>query len=143
MSERPYLERPYQMRSGQEVLEALDKASKGIQAASTELSQLSQQLHEAHRDEQGEIVMGLALRYKAALDEEKVAVYELAIDNEQRPPAADIREAKASRAVRTKFPELWTEYHASIARLNALKDWVINQKAVISANQSLSKAEAP
>ncbi len=134
-------ERPYQMRSGLEVLEALDKASRGVQAACTELSELSQRFHEAYIGENGEIIMGVGLRFKAALDDEKVSVYENAIDNGLKVPAADIREAKAERAVRIKKPELWTEYHTGKARIDALKDWVVNLKAAISANQSLARGE--
>lgn len=136
------------MRSGQEILEALDQASKGIQAASTELSKLSQQFHEAHIAEgTGEIVSGLALQYKIAVDEEVIAIYELAVNpppdvEPKKPPATDVRAAMAERAVRQKFPALWAEYNAMDARINALKVWIVNMKATVSANQSIRRAEA-
>lgn len=132
----------YVMRSGQDILEALDQASRGVQAASTELSKLSQEFHEAHIEVTGEIVNGLALQFKIAVDEEVIAIYEMALASDMKPPATDVRAAMAERAVRVKHPELWAKYNAMDARINALKTWVVNQKAVISANQSIRRAEA-
>lgn len=129
------------MRSGQEILEALDQASKGVQAASTELSKLSQEFHEAHIEETGEIVNGLALQFKIAVDEEVIAIYEMALGSDRKPPATDVRAAMAERAVRVKHPELWAKYNAMDARINALKVWIVNMKATVSANQSVMRAE--
>jgi hypothetical protein len=130
------------MRSGQEVLEALDQASRGLQSASTELSEQSQRFHEAHIDENGEIVMGIGLQFDTSLRDEIAFLYTNAMQNGQRPPPADVREALSLQAVQIKKPELWVEYHATKARIDALQSWVVNQKAAISANQSLRKAEA-
>jgi len=136
-------DRPYEMRSGQEVLEALDRASKGVQAASTELSELSQKFHEAHLVEStGEIEMGIGLRFDVAIKEEIATIYELAVEQGKRQPPADVRAAQAERAVRVKKPELWAEFHATKARIDALKSWIVNQKSTISANQSIRKGEA-
>lgn len=136
-------ERPYQMRSGQEVLEALDKASRGVQSASTELSTLSQKFHEAHlAEETGEIVMGIGLQFDVAVKEEIATIYELAIEEGRRQPPADVRVAQAERAIRVKKPDLWAEFHATKARIDALKTWISNMKATISANQSVRKGEA-
>jgi hypothetical protein len=117
------------MRAGLEILDALDKASKGVQAAATELSDLSQKFHEARIDDNGEIVNGIGLEYKVAVDEEVVAIFELALAEDRKPPAQDVRAAMAERAVRVKRPDLWAEYHATSARIEALKSWIINQKA--------------
>lgn len=130
------------MRAGAEILQALDKASMGLQAASTELSELSQHFHEARIDDNGEIVNGVGLEYDVAIKEEIAALYEAALEADKRPPPADVRAAKAERAVRVKRPDLWAEYHATNARIEALKSWTINQKQVISANQSIRRAEA-
>jgi hypothetical protein len=135
-------ERAYQMRSGPEILEALDKASKGLQAASTELSELSQGFHEAHIDENGEIVMGVGLQFDTSVRDEVAFLYTNAMDNGVKPPPADVREALALKAVQIKKPQLWVEYHRDKARIDALQSWVRNQRDVISANQSLRRAEA-
>lgn len=135
-------ELPYRMRAGMEVLEALDKASRGVQAASTELSDLIQRFAESHIDGDGQIIDGLGIRFDVAVKEEIASIYEEALEAEHRPPPADVRQAKAERAVRIKDPELWAEYHATKARIDALKLWISNQKATISANQSIRKGEA-
>ena len=135
-------ERPYEMRSGMETLEALDKASRGVEAAATELAKLSQQFGEAHIDEKGEIVMGIGLQFQSALDEEKARLYQTAVEEGKRPPPEDIREAVAQQAVRLKQPQLWVEYQGVKTRMDALRSWISNQKAVISANQSIRKGEA-
>jgi hypothetical protein len=131
------------MRAGAEILEALDRASKGVQAAATELAELSQKFHEAHLDADDQIVNGLALQYEIAIKEQVAAIYDAAIDLEQKPPPADVRQAKAERWVRTTDPHLWAEYHAMKSRIDALKTWISNQKATISANQSIRKGEIP
>lgn len=128
------------MRAGGEILEALDDASKGVQAAATELSKLSESFHEARLDD-GKLVNGIGLEYKVAVDKEVVTIFELALSEDRKPPAQDVRAAMAERAVRVKRPELWAEYHAADARINALKLWISNQKAVISANQSIRRGE--
>ena len=130
------------MRAGGEILEALDEASKGVQAASTELSKLSEKFHSAKIDGEGEIHNGIGLAYKVAVDEEVVTIFELALAEDRKPPATDVRAAMAERAVRVKRPDLWAEFHATKSRIDALKLWVSNQKSVISANQSIRRGEA-
>jgi hypothetical protein len=126
-------------------MEALDDASKGVQAASTELSKLSQEFHEARVDPQsGELgELGTGLLFDIAIKDEIATIYSDAIqaDPPRRPPAEDIREAMAHRAVQTKKPELWASYHTTKARIDALKTWISNQKSAISANQSILRGE--
>lgn len=131
------------MRSASEVMEALDEASKGVQAASTELSKLSQGFHEASVDpDNGEVKdLGIGLQFDVAVKDELAAIYEQAIEESRRPPAEDLREAMAHRAVQTKKPSLWASYHTTKARIDALKLWISNQKASISANQSILRGE--
>lgn len=130
------------MRAGGEIMEALDLASKGVQAASTELSKLTQEFHDAGIDDNGELVMGVGLQFDIAVKEELAVIYTTALENDRRPPAEDIRAAMAERAVRTKKPDLWMGYHHTKARIDALKGWISNQKSSISANQSLLRGEA-
>jgi hypothetical protein len=129
----------YQMRGGLEILEALDRASTGVEAAGRELSKLSQEFHEASEDGSD---LGVGLRYETAVRDEVAFLYQNAIENGTKPPPADVREAMAERAVQTKQPELWARYHNTNARITALKMWISNLKAVISANQSIRKGEA-
>lgn len=124
-----------------EISEALDEASKGVQAAATELSKLSQEFHDAYVDEQGELHMGVGLQFEIAVKEELAAIYTLALENERRPPAEDIRAAMAERSVRTKKADLWTAYYHTKARIDSLQSWISNQRSTISANQSLLRVE--
>lgn len=129
------------MRAGAEILEALDSASKGVQKASTELSQLITKFGEAHVDENGEVKEGTKLEYEVAIGEELTRIYEEAIEKGNRPPPEDVRAALAVKAVRSKDPALWAEYHAQRTRIEALKLWVSSQKQVISGYQSLRRGE--
>ncbi len=130
------------MRDGVEILAALDEASAAVQAGSTELSKVIARFGEATIDENGEIHEGTKLRFEVAIQEELTAIYDRALDAGQKPPAEDIRSALAEKAVRTQQPELWTEYHHQRTRIEALRSWLSNQKAVISGYQSLRRGEA-
>lgn len=122
-------------------MKALDDASKGVQSASTELSKLSQGFYEGRIDEDGAEQLGIGLAFDVALKEELSAIYMDSIEADRRPPAEDIRAAMAFKAVRTKKPALWIEYHGTKARIESLKMWISNQKASISANQSVLRGE--
>jgi hypothetical protein len=128
------------MRAAGEVMQALDDAAKGVQAASTELSKLTEAFYESHLD--GErVVLGTGLQFDCAVRDELAVIYTDAIENDRRPPAEDIRAAMAQRAVQAKRPDLWAEYHGKKARIEALKSWITNQRAAISANQSILRGE--
>jgi hypothetical protein len=136
-------ETPYIARSGSEIIEALDKASARVEAAAVELGRLSQAFHESHVDDQGEIQMGVGLRFQTMIDDEKAHIYQEAIEDGKKPPPEGIREAVAQKAVQVKDPALWSEFHTTSARIKGLAAWISNQKAIISANQSIRKGEAP
>lgn len=136
-------ETPYEPRSGAEIIKALDQASARVEAAALELGRLSQRFHESHVDEHGEIQMGVGLRFQAMLDDEKAHIYQEAIESGKKPPPEGIREAVARKAVQVKDPQLWSEFHTTEARIKGLAAWISNQKAIISANQSIRKGEAP
>lgn len=129
------------MRSGVEILRDLDDAAKGVQAGSTQLSQLLTSFGEA-RVEDGAVIQGTKLRYEVALDEELVRIYEDAVREGKRPPAEDVRGALARSAVRAKHPQLYADYEAQKTRIEALKLWLSNQRQVISGYQSLRRAES-
>lgn len=134
----------YEMRSGAEILEALDKGSRQVEATAAELSRLTQDFHEAKVDEAtGEIVFGVGLQLERAIDAELVEIYEKAVTAGNRPPAEDIRKAMARRLVEKQYPQLWVEYHGMKARIEALSSWISNAKAAINANQSIRKGEVP
>lgn len=130
----------YQPRSVAEVMVMLDKAAAGVQKAATRLMRLTQSFHEA-REGEGGVELGTALAFDIAVKDELASIYNDAIQADRRPPAEDIREAMAHRAVQAKQPELWARYHAEKAEISALQSWISNQKAAISANQSILRGE--
>jgi dephospho-CoA kinase len=130
------------MRDGREILRDLDDASRGVQKASTELSRLITKFGEGYLNDDGEIVEGTKLRYEVAIDEELLRIYEAAVEQGKRAPAEDVRGAMARSAVRSKHPQLFADYKAQQTRIEALRLWLSNQKAVISGYQSLRRGEA-
>lgn len=127
--------------SGAETMVALEEARRGLQAASTELSQLITTFYKASEGPEGETVLGTGLQFDVAIKDELSFIYTNAIANTQRLPPADIREAMAHQAVQTKHEALWAKYHTDKARIEALKSWISSQKAAITACQSVLKGE--
>lgn len=130
------------MRAGGELNEALDEAILGVQTRSTKYAKLHLAFHEAHVDENGELQLGLNLRYETAVQDELLAIHTNALQNGTRVPAEDLRTAMAERAVRTKYPQLFADYQAAKTEIEAMKLWLANQRAVISGYQSLRRAES-
>lgn len=120
---------------------SLDEASADIQRLATKLSNLTEEMYEARINEDGEMVLGVGLQYDVALKEEMVAIYTDAMENERKLPAEGIREAIAWTAVKTKNPKLWIDYHNKSREIDGIKLWISNNKAAISANQSVLRGE--
>lgn len=120
-------------RSGAEIARDLDRVTQGIERASNRLSRLLTDFHGF--DENGE--MGTGLEYEVRKEEEISDLYEL-----EKPPPADVREARAKRAVRTKYPELWAKYHKQKAEIEGLRKWLADNKDMKNGLQTLQKAEA-
>src|SRR5690242_8619887 len=100
------------MRDGAQILRDLDDASKGVAAASTELSRLLTKFGEAHVDDDGQLLMGVKLEYEVAIKEELATIHQHAMEDGRRAPGEDIRRALAEKAVRVKDPALFADYHA-------------------------------
>jgi len=118
------------MRSGVEILRDLDDASRGVQTASTELSQLVTRFGDTK------------LQYEVAVGDELLRIYEEALQDGRRVPPEDLRSALAEKAVRTKQPELAATYNEQKTQIEALRLWLSNQRQVISGYQSLRRGEA-
>lgn len=127
--------------AGGETMVALEDARKAVQAAALELSQLVTSFYKAGHDENGEIILGTGLKFDIAIKDEISFIYTNAIENEKRLPPKDVREAMAHRAVQVKQPELWAKFHTDKARIDGLRSWISNNKAAISACQSILKGE--
>jgi len=129
------------LRAAGEVMKALDDASAEIQRVSTKLSRLSVEMYEGKISADGEVEMGIALRYEEALDDALIAIYTDAMEGERKMPAEGIREAIARKAVKTKDLPLFLDYRNKLQEIEAMKVWITSQKAAISANQSVLRGE--
>lgn len=128
------------MRSGVEILDALDMALEGVQKGSSRLSRLLTEFGESHYE--GNVLRnGTKIEYGIALQDELTRIYEEAVANGTRVPAEDVRAALAERAVRTKNPELYSRFQQQKTDIEAMKIWLSNQRQVISGYQSLRNAE--
>lgn len=122
-------------------MKALDDASAEIQRVSTKLSKLSIELYEAKVDDDGEIHMGLALQYEAAMDEALIGIWATRTAAGDKMPAADLRDAMARAAMKKTELKLFLEYRNKLQEIEAMKVWISSQKAAISANQSVLRGE--
>lgn len=115
-----------------DTLKELEDAAKGLDAASTKLSRLT-------KDFEGP--EGVGTRYRIAIEDARINLYDDAIKGERRPPAQDVRDAKAERHVRLTDPELYSDFTQLETEITALKLWISSKKASISARQSVLSAE--
>ena len=113
------------------LLVELNTAAKGVASASTKLASVTKGLE--NESDNGEITLGVGARYRIALEEALVAVYEAT----EKPPPADIRQAKANARLRQTHPELVAEYDRLTTEVKALSQWIAANKQVISAKQSV------
>lgn len=118
----------------------LEQAAQALDAASDELSGLTQQF-EGGPDENGEWQPGPQLRYESAVDGHIAAIYEECVAHERRVPAEDVRAAMARARVEREQPDLFADYHRIRSRIEALQRWISARKASVSARQSILSAE--
>jgi hypothetical protein len=118
------------------LLAELNAAAQGVGAASTKLAKLTKEFDNRTNGD-GEVHLGIGARYAIALENELVAVWEESEAKDKRPPAEDIRTALAKRRLRQKNPSLVAEYGRITTEMKALQRWISDNRAVISAKQSV------
>lgn len=84
---------------------------------------------------------GVGARYEIAVEAQIAKIYDDAIANETRPPAEDIRLAKAHSTVRADQPDLWKQYRDGKTDIDASRIWISATKAAINARQSVLRGE--
>ena len=89
----------------------------------------------------GEKVPGVKLRYEEALDDALDAIVEPFEAEGKRPPAEDIRAARARKRVKREHPDLYDEYHALEATMRRIERWLRDSRHAIMARQSVLKTE--
>lgn len=125
-------------------LQELERDRRRVNEATAELYRVTERLHGGSSvNEAGEPVFhpGVAGRYREVRDNELIELEESYRARDERLPAADIREARVARAVRTKHPELHAEYLALEAQEKALTRAISGRKAAIGAAQSILRGE--
>lgn len=123
-----------------ETFAELQQKAREVEAAADKLVSLTRE-YEGHTDGKGEFRPGPKLAYELALEGEIAQIYQAAIDDGKRPPPEDVRQALAHQAVRRRTPDLWGEYQRLTIEITALRRWLSDRKASISARQSVLSAE--
>jgi hypothetical protein len=123
------------------VLAALEKAATELDAMTNRLGRAVKQFETTVDEETGELVLGPGIRYDIAVKDKRIQIYDNAIENDKRPPAEDIRQAKAEKMVRDEEPELWADYQQLSTEMSALRIGISARKESIRARQSILKGE--
>lgn len=110
------------------IIRELNTAALGVFRAANRLQSLTQEFD----GKDGEL--GVGVLYDIAIEDELTSIYE---ESERKPPAEDIRTAMAKARVRRKKPDLDADYRRLSTEMKATQLWISNQKAVLSARQSV------
>lgn len=137
LSDAPGAKEDRQRLDPERLLRELNLATRGVDAASTKLADLTKRFENSVDMDTGEITFGVGDLYEIAFDEELNAIYCEYEDDEKRPPAEDIRTARARIRLRKKDPDLVARYKRTLTEMKALQTWISSQKQVISGKQSV------
>jgi len=125
--------------SGNDVIDLDELASRTMEQADA-LRLLSQRFH-GHETKSGVKVAGIKLQYEEALDDALDAIVEPFEAEGKRPPAEDVRAARARKRVKREHPDLYDEYHALDATIRRIERWLRDSRSAVMARQSVLKTE--
>lgn len=125
---------------GLDLIDLNELASRQLKWAN-ELKMLSRKFDGYLDPETGEAYMGIRLDYEEALDTALIAIATEAEEADRRPPAEDIRKARARARVKREKPDLWTEYHLLAATIERMKRWLSDARNASITRQSVLKTE--
>lgn len=130
----PQAEGPEDLPQVEEIttMAGLNEAAAGMQKAANRLY---------NRIIKFEGAEGIGTKYKIAVKDQLLAIYDEAIQAEKRPPAEDIRTARAEKIVREGNPSLYSEWKVGSTEINALRIWISAMRQSISARQSVLRGE--
>jgi hypothetical protein len=104
--------------------------------------QLRQTSHRLHGFEKsGERHPGVRQLYEEALDDALDAIVSHYEEEEKRPPAEDIRAARARKRLRREQPDLVDEYNILVAQERRIERWLRSAESATRARQSVLKTE--
>lgn len=119
----------------------LRDAAESVSKASSRLYRETVELYGGVDETTGEVIEGVESRWQAAYDEEIIRIEEEALAADRRPPASDIRAARARLRIRQRHPDLYAEWLQRTSTVEALQKWISARKSVISALQSVLRGE--
>lgn len=126
--------------SGHDVIDLNELASRTM-AHADKLRTLSQRFHGYEDPETREKVAGVKLQYEEALDSALLSIFEAYEKDGKRPPAEDIRAARARDMVKRNAADLYDEFHALDASIRRIERWLRDSRSAIMARQSVLKTE--
>ncbi len=106
-----------------------------------ELKTLSRKFDGYVDPDSGEMYMGVRLQYEEAVDAALIEIANAAEAGEKRPPAEDIRKARARAMVKRENPDLYTEFHLLEATIERMKRWLMDARNASITRQSVLKTE--
>lgn len=124
-----------------DIFRDLRDSADSVKKAADRLYRETIELHGGIDQETGEVIEGVESRWQAAYDEEIIRIEEEALANDRRPPASDIRAARARLRIRQRHPDLYAEWLHRTSTVEALGKWIAARKSVISALQSVLRGE--
>lgn len=118
------------------VLQELNTAANAVRKASAKLGRVLKAF-EGAMSEDGEVQLGVKARYEIAVDEALMEIVDNYEGRDKRPPAEDVRMARARRQVRRNNESLYVAYLQGLVEIKALRQWISGQKQIVSAKQTV------
>lgn len=106
-----------------------------------QLRDVSRRFHGYEHPTTGQKFAGVKLQYEEALDSALDAIVTPFEAEGKRPPAEDIRAARARQRVKREHPSLYDEFHALDATIRRIQRWLRDADSAIRAKQSVLKTE--
>ncbi len=124
--------------SGHDVID-LNQLGLDVMNANDKLRLVSRRFHGYEED--GERFPGIKVVYEEAIDEALNAIVLSYEEEGKRPPAEDIRAARARMRVKRENPDLHDDYFILGATIKRIERWLQNARSATMARQSVLKTE--
>ena len=119
----------------------LDQLASRTMRHADQLREVSRRFHGYEDPDTKQKFTGVKLRFEEALDDALDALVTPYEAEGKRPPAEDIRAARARQSVKRKHPDLYDEYHVLDATMRRIQRWLRDADSAIRARQSVLKTE--
>ena len=119
----------------------LDQLASRTMRYADDLREVSRKFFGWEDPDSGQKYEGIKLQFENALDDALDALVTGYEDRGERPPAEDIRRARARQRVRRESRDLWDDYHQLDSLMRRMKRWLSDADSAIRAKQSVLKTE--